>query len=723
MPGKSISLSPSGLPLGNDAASGGGLQEHLNWVVETMPGFSYRCLLDEHWTMLIMTSRVETVTGYPASDFIDNCARTFESVIHPEDSARVASAVGAAVENDEQYLLEYRIVAKDGSVRRVLEKGKASRGENGLVAWLDGYIVDRTEYQALLDREQLRKDETEAQARALVELAVSRAVGDGRVEPASQLATSLVSRASGVARVSVWLLNEQRTELGLVDLYQRSDGSHQSSLVLSATDYPAYFEAMSSGRLVDATNAQTDPRTSEFTEGYLKPLGIGAMLDAALRVSGEVVGVLCLEHVGDARTWGSFEKTFAGEVADQISLCLLNHARNEAQERQEKLQEQLFRSQKLEAVGRLAGGIAHDFNNLLTIIDGFAEQLSEALEGETHKEDLNEIRTATARATELTGQLLTFSRKENVKLGALNATSSVGVLKRMLDRLINDKVQLHMDLPEEELFICADEGLVHQLLTNLIVNAQDAIESDGDVWVSLKEEMVQEELPAEGATIPAGSYVVLRVRDSGSGIAPQVLPNIFEPFFTTKPAGSGTGLGLATVYGIVHRCHGALRVDSTVGEGTTFDIYFPSLPETELRSQSRRPSVLEEVSGDGRRVLVAEDNAPVLELISRTLRRAGFEVVPAPSTSEALALIAQQSNAGALGFELILSDMAMPGGGGRRILEARNGEMAHVPIGFISGYMTDQEAILVEDYPRLQKPFSAKQLLPFVQTVFEPDVS
>lgn len=696
------------------------LEEHLNWLLRTVPGFSYRCLLDEHWTMLVMTDRVQSITGYPAAEFIHNATRSFESIIHPDDSARVTKTVEAAVKNNEVYLLEYRLVARDGTLKRVLEKGGASRGRDGKVAWLDGYIVDQTEYQLLLNREQERKAVVEQQQNALVELATSHAVGEGLLEQACELATGLVSRASGVARASLWLLDETRTQLRLVDLYQQEDQSHQSGLVLSASDYPSYFEAMASGRLVDANNAQTDPRTCEFAEGYLKPLNIGSMLDAALRASGEVVGVLCMEHLGEPRQWRDVEKNFAGEVADQISLCLLNRARQQARAQQEELQEQLFRSQKLEAVGRLAGGIAHDFNNLLTIIGGFAEKLSETLPRGEETEDLQEIITATQRASDLTAQLLTFSRKENVKLVPMNITASVGMLQRMLDRLISDNIRLQVDVPEQELFIEADEGLVHQMLTNLVVNAQDAIAGQGQVQVSLKEETLHEERTVEGGALDPGSYVLISVRDSGAGIPIEILPNIFEPFFTTKAAGSGTGLGLSTVYGIVRRCGGALRVTSQLGEGTCFELYFPSLSLRLGTAPDSEPAAPHStLRGAGRRILVAEDNSPVLELIARSLGQAGFKIIRAPGTSEALELLQKAASPGQPRPALILSDMAMPGGGGSRILTSRNQHFPQVPIAFISGYMTEQEARLVEDFPRLQKPFSAKDLLAFVETVLK----
>jgi signal transduction histidine kinase len=303
------------------------------------------------------------------------------------------------------------------------------------------------------------------------------------------------------------------------------------------------------------------------------------VLDAAIRIGSEMVGTVCLEYVGAQHVWQGHEIEFAGEVADQLSLALHNRARSEAQAREQQLQEQLLHAQKMDALGRLAGGIAHDFNNLLMIIGGSAELLEMQLEDPTVRSSAQDIVAASRRASELTEQLLSFSRQQPLARYNLDLCAVVGKLERMLRRLLGRGVNLEVVLPEEPTIVCATEGLVQQVLTNLVVNARDAVSQDrnkpGHIEVTVEVIGFTHEITDLAEPVPPGRYASICVADDGVGMSPEVRARVFEPFFTTKPAGQGTGLGLSTVYSIARRCNGMVKIASEPGHGSSVYVLLP----------------------------------------------------------------------------------------------------------------------------------------------------
>ena len=251
--------------------------------------------------------------------------------------------------------------------------------------------------------------------------------------------------------------------------------------------------------------------------------------------------------------------------------------------RERALQEQLFQSQKMESIGQLAGSIAHDFNNILQAIMGFSDILAADLpEGDPRREDVLEIRKATDRAVALTGHLLAFSRKQVLAIADLDLNERVGGMDGMLQRLIPEDVRIRFDLDPAPAVVRADPGQIEQVILNLAVNARDAMPGGGELSLATRlREVSEEEAAAHGMPWRAGRYVCLSVRDTGTGIPPEVVPRLFEPFFTTKDKGKGTGLGLSTVYGIVKQHGGWLALDTAVGRGTTFTVYLPMKPAQE----------------------------------------------------------------------------------------------------------------------------------------------
>jgi PAS domain S-box-containing protein len=567
--------------LEDDAALVVGHEQSFEWVVRRMSGVVYRCLADEHLSMQALTHGVADLLGYPASDFIDNVVRSYASVIHPDERSQVTHELRVMLERGsaEPERIEYRVVTADGRERWVQHEVWVVRDERGAPAWLEGFIVDITEHHRLQLAEAERHAAYQRQQRALVALATSAWIAAGQVEELASLATEVVVGAVEVERASVWLLDTLGTQLELVDLYKRTPAIHERGLTLAAKDYPSYFAAMNTGRAVVADDAFGDPCTAEFADTYLRPEGIVALLDAAIRIGGEVVGVVCLEQTGEARPWQRHEIDFAGEVADQLSLALHNRGRLAALAREQHLQEQLLHAQKMDALGRLAGGVAHDFNNLLMAISGSAELLAMQLEDPTLRSSAQDIIAASRRAGELTEQLLAFSRQQPLERYELDLGQVIRKLERMFQRLLGRGVRLRVDAPEEPVMVRATEGLIQQALTNLVVNARDAVRNDrqnpGSIELSLQVVEFSEPITDLPEAVPVGRYACLCVADDGVGMSPELQAQVFEPFFTTKPPGEGTGLGLATVYSIARRCEGMVKLTSEPGEGSEFYLLLP----------------------------------------------------------------------------------------------------------------------------------------------------
>ena len=375
---------------------------------------------------------------------------------------------------------------------------------------------------------------------------------------------------------------------------------------------------------------------------------------------------------------------------------------------QHEIEEQLRMSQKMEAVGRLAGGIAHDFNNLLMVILSYTDFAMEALpEGSPARADVDEARKASMRAVGLTRQLLAFSRKQVLRPEVLDLNALVGGLEKMLRRLLGEDIELSF-LPGSTLGATkADAGQIEQVLMNLIVNARDAMPNGGSLEIATTNADVDHDFASKYVGLLPGSYVRLTVADTGIGMDEATQARVFEPFFTTKAAGKGTGLGLATVYGIVKQSGGGIWVQSELGRGTTFEIFLPREGTTrghEGDVVSRKPTHGTET------VLVVEDEEAVRRLTLRILVAAGYRVVAAASGAEALQVSAQSKSR----IDLLLTDVVMPGMNGRDLWDRLRKLRPELKVLFMSGYTDDvlaDRGALDRDTPLVGKPFSSDVLL------------
>ncbi len=386
-----------------------------------------------------------------------------------------------------------------------------------------------------------------------------------------------------------------------------------------------------------------------------------------------------------------------------------------------QLEEQLRQSQKMEAVGRLAGGIAHDFNNLLMVIQGYADLLAERLPvGDPLRRNAEQIQTASQRATSLTRQLLAFGRKQMLAPKVLGIQSIIADMEKILFRLIGEDIRLETSSTPDVGLIKADRSQIEQVILNLAVNARDAMPQGGRLTI----EASNVDLDASASHLPVvvapGKYVMLAVTDNGFGMDAETQAHIFEPFFTTKEKGKGTGLGLATVYGIVKQSGGYVWVYSEPGRGTSFKIYLPRVEDEQPASVRERHNDPQHVQRGTETILLVEDETGVRELAREYLRSAGYTVLEAEDGHTALELAAMHAGT----IHLLMTDVVMPGISGRELAERAKHIRPDMKVLYMSGY-TDQavvhHGILETDAVLLQKPFTLSTLSAKLREILSSD--
>lgn len=406
------------------------------------------------------------------------------------------------------------------------------------------------------------------------------------------------------------------------------------------------------------------------------------------------------------------------------------------QTEQKNLEHRFAHSQKMQAVGQLAGGVAHDFNNLLTAMIGFCDLLlMRHPAGDPSFADIMQIKQNANRAANLVRQLLAFSRRQTLQPKMVDLTDVLAELSNLIRRLIGENIQMQMQHGRDLGMVRADQGQLEQVIINLAVNARDAMKQGGTLTIrtsvahvesmeSLPRDLIA---PTEDEAIVPGEYILVEVEDTGTGIPPEIVKNIFEPFFSTKEVGSGTGLGLSTCYGIIKQSGGYIFVDTAIGRGTNFHLYFKRYEQEEPTKPSETHE--DKSAGDltGRAtVLLVEDETPVRIFAARALRNKGYEVLEADSGENAIEVFSGHTGP----IDIIISDVVMPGINGPKMIEAlytnHAARMSTVKVIFISGYAEDA---FVDTYGVdrafnfLPKPFTLKQLASKVKDVLDTPVA
>jgi len=461
----------------------------------------------------------------------------------------------------------------------------------------------------------------------------------------------------------------------------------------------------------------TDARERVLGHHLLDYIADDALAEVKARLAAISAGEQAVRPI-ETRLKGPSEKTVALfvsrlEAADRTLAGLILHFIDLTD--QKKLEVQFAQSQKMQAVGQLAGGVAHDFNNLLTAMIGFCDLLLLRFRpGDQSFADIMQIKQNANRAANLVRQLLAFSRQQTLQPRVIQIGEVLAELSHLLNRLLGENVELKMIHGRHLGPVRVDQGQLEQVIINLAVNARDAMTQGGTLTIQTANFECKDPVQRELEIMPAGAYVLIEVTDDGTGIPREIMGRIFEPFFSTKEVGSGTGLGLSTVYGIVKQTGGFIFVDSEIGKGTKFSIYLPRHNEVEVvgtaraGTESAEPRVPQDLTGVGT-VLLVEDEDPVRMFSARALRNKGYTVLEAKSGEQALKIIAEGGDP----IDLIITDVVMPRMDGPALIKQVRETMPDVKVIFISGYTEDTFRKRLDNEQGihfLPKPFSLKQL-------------
>ncbi len=545
----------------------------------------------------------------------------------------------------------------DGSRAKLSMGGAPLFDAMGEIAGAVLTVEDVTAQVAAMEEQERHWRRVQRQQAAIIHVSQDKTLREGVFVEAAKHISEHAAETLEVDSASVWLLRGNGTRLCCVAAWDNKQKSWIEPAEIPASTIQNYLFALESSRYIDASDAQNDKRTAELCPGYLRPGNIGALLDVPIRVGARLVGVLCNEHCGVAREWLPDEIQFAVEMADQAGQAYAAEEHRLAEEERSIFESKLQHTQKLESLGVLAGGIAHDFNNLLMAIIGNTElALMDISHANPARKAVMEIETVSRRAADLCRQMLAYSGKGKFVVEPISLNDVISEIGHMLSVSIPKNVVLRYNLSENLPAVEADVSQMRQVLMNLVINAAEAIgEKDGLITVStctaycdrayFQKTNINEDLSD-------GDYVGIEVADTGEGMDAATIARIFDPFFTTKF--TGRGLGLAAVMGIVRGHHGALKVYSEVGKGTTFKVLLPASKKDAITYETE--SVMESAWTGTGTILLVDDEEVLLAVTSKMLSRLGFEVLTAHDGLEALEIYRENMN----NITCVIMDLTMP---------------------------------------------------------------
>jgi two-component system cell cycle sensor histidine kinase/response regulator CckA len=612
---------------------------------------------------IYVSRRLQGFLGFEESD-APSSAEAWRERVDPDDLAVFMMGMRDHVEGrTDRHAAEFRIRHKDGSIRWLDSCGKVQRDEKGRPVRFTGISWDITERKRT--EEALRASEERyrtlfMQSRDVIYITTR----DGTIIDINQAASDLF----GYTR-------EEFTELNVEKTYVDPDERR---------------------RFQEEIEAKGAVRDFEVKLRKKKGAAMNCLLTSTVR------------RANDGTVLG-----YQGTIRDITE-------RRRAELEKEKLQAQLLQVQKMEALGTLTAGVAHDFNNILTSIQGYTElAMMKIDEADPMYGNLSQVHHASLRAADLVRQLLLFSRKQPMTLTSLNINQLVENLLKMLERLIGEDIAVETDLDRDVWTVQGDAGNIEHVVMNLAVNARDAMPKGGRLTIKSENVIVDEEFCKAVPEARPARFTCLAVTDTGIGMEQETLQHIFEPFFTTKETGRGTGLGLSVVYGIVKQHDGWVNVYSEPGQGTTFRVYLPACfgrPE----EKTAEAVSLEELQGNGERILLVEDDDEVRTFAAKALVANGHQVFEAANAEEAVTVFEREAGR----FDLLFSDVVLPDGNGLELAEEVLARKPELPILLSTGY-ADEKAhwplIRERGFPFLQKPYALAVLLQAVQGAMERD--
>lgn len=569
---------------------------------------------------------------------------------------------------------------------------------------LDGVVSAFEDITAKVEEEErhnARWQRLERQQEALLRIARKTTLTEESFRDTFGLIVTSAAEVLNVSFSSLWILDENRNHLRCIASSSGTTEPVPASSVLDLRAYPAYKEALESGRHIDAEDAQHDPRTADLVADYLAPNSVGALLDAPIRLGGKLTGVLCNEHRGGIRRWLPDELQFAAELADQASQALASHDHFRAEQERHLLEERMQQTQRFESLGILAGGIAHDFNNLLTAILGNVDlALMDMPPSNLAETALNEIKALSTHAADLCLSLLIYAGKGRAVTQSLNLNEEIRRTSQILGTLNAQNIRLIYRLSEKPPEVNADRGQIQQVIMNLVLNASEAITGE-EGTITIKTYLVQCDSPyfrrGYFTSIPdEGLYVAIEVSDTGMGITEEECQKIFNPFYSTKFV--GRGLGLCAVLGIVNGHKGCIRIQSSTGQGSTFTVLLPA--DTKAPVTSASMGYVEVIYAGPHCVLVIDGNSMSLKVTVRILSRLGYTVLHAVTLENAASLLRDKGKA----IHCVLLDHAL----GQALVEKQIEELRHACNGTPLLLATDLEK---QEFHRLYGHFGFSDFL------------
>ena len=646
---------------------------------------------DPKGTILWVNAAFTALTGYSAEEVLGKTPRLLKSGKHDQAFYR---ELWTTILSGQTWRGEFINRRKDGGHYHAEQTITPVRSEAGTITHFIGIMSDISE-------------RIHAGYRLATHHAVTRVLAEANTLPAaSKQILQIVGRNLQWDVGALWMADRTTRRLRCVEIWHPPSTEFNDFVNFSRQTSFAPGQGLP-GRVYQSGQpvwiADVAGESNLTREPMLTRLGLNSAIAFPIRLGDRIHGVLEFFSARIRPPDNELLSMF-GTVGSQIGQFVEGR----------KIEEQLRQSQKMEAFGQLAGGVAHDFNNILAVIMGYAHLLLESNQLDAEAKDyLKEVYVAGERAANLTRQLLTFSRNKEMEVRAINLNDLIANMTKMLGRLVREDVRLECHFATGLPMVQADEGMMEQVLMNLTVNARDAMPKGGRLIIGTEQGTIDAASAQASFEGRAGEFVLLTVEDTGCGMTPEIKARIFEPFFTTKEVGKGTGLGLATVFGIVKQHQGWIEVDSQIGVGTTFKIFLPAIPRAEASRAELEAGDL--ARGGDETILLVEDEESLRGLTRLVLQRQGYEVLEAASGVEALEVWEHHGDR----IDLLLTDMIMPDGlTGRELAKQLQARKPELKVIYASGYSAELAGTTFrvrEASTFLEKPYHPQKLTRLVR--------